>query len=72
MRDRRLCRWYVAMCTGSTLAILSGCPLPDRYFENTTQLVTVAIADQIISNVVCGLLGLDDSCPGGAANGDGG
>ncbi len=59
MRNRRLCRWYVAICTGSTFAILSGCPLPDRYFENTTQLVTVAIADQIISNVISELLGID-------------
>ena len=75
MRDRRLCRWYVAMCAGSTFAILDGCPLPDRYFENTTRLVTVVIADQILSNVLSELLGIDlngTDGTGDPATGDGG
>ncbi len=70
MRDRRLCRWYVAMCAGSTFAILDGCPLPDRYFENTTQFVTAAIADEILSNVLSELLGID--LGGDGSTGDGG
>ena len=75
MRDRRLCRWYVAICTGSTFAILSGCPLPDRFFENTVRSVTATIADQLVSNVVFELIGIDVSGTDGtgdAANGDGG
>ena len=75
MRDRRLCRWYVAICTGSTLAILSGCPLPDRFFENTVRSVTATIADQLVLDVVFDLTGIDlggAGGTGGAANGDGG
>ena len=72
MRNRRLCRWYVAICTGSTFAILSGCPLPDRYFENTVQLVTVTIANELVSNVISELLGIDLGGTGDATNGDGG
>ena len=72
MRNRRLCRWYVAICTGSTFAILSGCPLPDRFFENTVRSLTATIADQFVSNVISELLGIDLGGTGDAANGDGG
>ena len=72
MRDRRLYRWCAAICTGSTFAILSGCPLPDRFFENTARSVTAIIADQLISNVLFELTGIDVSGTGDATNVDGG
>ncbi len=75
MRNRRLCRWYVAICTGSTFAILSGCPLPDRFFENTVRSLTATIADQVVSNVILELTGIvlgDASGTGDATDGDGG
>ena len=69
MRDTPRGRWITLFFTGSMFALLSGCPLPDRFFENTVRSVTATIADQLVANVILELTGIDIIDPGAADGG---
>ena len=61
MRNTAGSRWVSILFMGSSLAILDGCPLPDRFFENSVRSFSAAIANQLITEAVLDILGVDVS-----------
>ena len=74
MRSTPNSRWTAIVLTGSVFSLLSGCPLPSRYFEQTTQAISTTLADQLVSQVILDVFGIDisDAFNGGDTTGDGG